>query len=195
MTPREFEAVFKEHGPLVWALIGKYSFSGADAEDLFMEIWEAVWKALPGFRGKSRLSTWIGGIARNKCFDRLETRKVDSLFVHRGSAESADPLRFASGSIGDSPRERAIRNELKAAIDKALSGLPLAQKIIVKRWMLGFKYRQIAEMLTASGIRSADENYVGKQLFLARKKISADLKREGIEAVKISGNKTGRNTD
>jgi RNA polymerase sigma factor (sigma-70 family) len=181
MTPGEFEAVFKEHGPLVWSLIGKYHFSVPDAEDLFMEIWEAVWKALPGFLGKSRLSTWIGGIARNKCADRLERKKADSLFVSRISEEEGDRTEIAPGGAGDSPREKAIRNELKAEIGKALRKLSPVQNIIVKRWMMGFKYREIAEMLTAAGIRSSDENYVGKQLFLARTKIAAFLKREEAE--------------
>ena len=182
MTPREFEVVFKEHGPLVWSLIRKYHLPGADAEDLFMEIWEAVWKSLPGFQGKARLSTWIGGVARNKCVDHLQGKRVNPLSGPEFVEEAGSPTNTPFWSAGPSPREKAVRNESKKLIEKALDELSPVQKIIVKRWMLGFKYREIAEMLNAAGSRPVDENYVGKQLFLARKRIAGILKRKGIRA-------------
>jgi RNA polymerase sigma-70 factor (ECF subfamily) len=41
------------------------------AEDATQETFLRVWKALPGFRGESELSTWIYSIARNRCLSML----------------------------------------------------------------------------------------------------------------------------
>lgn len=42
------------------------------AEDATQETFLRVWKALPGFRGDSEISTWIYSIARNRCLSMLD---------------------------------------------------------------------------------------------------------------------------
>src|SRR5262245_49104366 len=37
------------------------------ANDVAQEVFVAIWKALPGFRGESSLRTWIFVIAHNRC--------------------------------------------------------------------------------------------------------------------------------
>lgn len=46
-------------------------------EDIEQEVWTAVWKSLPGFRGSSSLKTWIFGIARNTACLWLRRSKSD----------------------------------------------------------------------------------------------------------------------
>src|SRR6476660_4164624 len=46
-------------------LCAAYAFSAADREDLFQDIFLAVWRALPGFRGDSSTRTWLYRIAHN----------------------------------------------------------------------------------------------------------------------------------
>ena len=46
-------------------LCAAYAFSAADREDLFQDIFLAVWRALPGFRGDSSVRTWLYRIAHN----------------------------------------------------------------------------------------------------------------------------------
>lgn len=41
------------------------------AEDATQETFLRVWRALPGFRGDSEISTWIYAIARNRCLSML----------------------------------------------------------------------------------------------------------------------------
>src|SRR5438045_4607429 len=42
-----------------------YTHTTPDGEDLFQEIFLAVWRALPGFRGESSTRTWLYRIAHN----------------------------------------------------------------------------------------------------------------------------------
>ena len=41
-----------------------------EAEDLAQEIYLRVWRALPGFRGDSKFTTWLHVIATNACLNR-----------------------------------------------------------------------------------------------------------------------------
>jgi RNA polymerase sigma-70 factor (ECF subfamily) len=53
---------------LAYAMLG----DAALAEDMAQEVFIRIWKALPGFRGQSALSTWIYAITRNTCLTALK---------------------------------------------------------------------------------------------------------------------------
>src|SRR3954452_16449093 len=46
-------------------LCGAYASRAMDREDLFQDIFFAVWRALPGFRGDASARTWLYRIAHN----------------------------------------------------------------------------------------------------------------------------------
>ncbi|MDB4982118.1 MAG: polymerase sigma factor RpoE [Myxococcales bacterium] len=60
--------VRRVHG-LLYRVLGP---NGA-VEDLIQETFIRVFRALPGFRGESQLSTWIGGIALNVAYGHLRS--------------------------------------------------------------------------------------------------------------------------
>lgn len=52
------------------------SMAGVElAEDVVQEAWLSAWKALPGFEGRSTLSTWLYTIVRHACIARLIKEK------------------------------------------------------------------------------------------------------------------------
>ena len=53
---------------LAYAMLG----DAALAEDMAQDVFIRIWKALPGFRGQSALSTWIYAITRNTCLTTLK---------------------------------------------------------------------------------------------------------------------------
>src|SRR5690606_12779422 len=53
---------------LVFRLLG----DRADAEDLAQEVFITVFKSLDGFRGASKLSTWLYRVATNHCKNRIK---------------------------------------------------------------------------------------------------------------------------
>lgn len=52
---------------LAYAMLGD---AGA-AEDMAQDVFVRIWRALPGYRGQSSLSTWIYAITRNACLTAL----------------------------------------------------------------------------------------------------------------------------
>lgn len=183
MESKQFEDIFSRHGPLVWSMIRRFGTPRPEAEDLFIEIWEAVWQSLDGFAGRARLSTWIARIAKNKCVDHsrrhrlepVEDEELDHLLESGdGAAPFSQPLQ---------PREEAIRSELRELIETALTGLSPSVRMIVKLWMAGHKYRTIADLLRRAGLGNFDTNSVGKKLFEAKARIRTAFKRSEINLV------------
>jgi RNA polymerase sigma-70 factor (ECF subfamily) len=180
----DFESLYAAHSPLVWFLIRRSGSRDADADDLFVESWETIFAALPSFCGRAKISTWIGSIVRNTCVDhfrrnrRYAPAEGDPLeMIERGM----DPDLFPPGFLPPrrSPGEEASRREVQELVRTALRGLPPERKLIVEKWMDGFDYREIAEILKASGNARADKNFVGKQLYLAKIALLPILKGSG----------------
>lgn len=180
MNSKEFEGVFKRHGPLVWTMIRRFGTPRPEAEDIFIEIWEAVWEGLPGFAGRARLSTWIAQIAKNKCVDQARKHRLDPVEDRELEhlVESGDGLTQFSRPL--LPREEAINTELQELIEEALAGLSPTPRMIVRLWMAGHKYRTIADLLQLSGFGTFDTNSVGKKLFEAKSYLRSVLKKAGI---------------
>jgi len=65
-----FESLLDEYRDKVFRLACSLLGNEASAEDATQEVFLKIWKALPGFRGQSSVSTWIYAIARNTCLSR-----------------------------------------------------------------------------------------------------------------------------
>ncbi len=63
--PEALEALIARHQPWVFNIALRMLYHHADAEDATQEILVKVLKALPSFRGESKLSTWLYRIAVN----------------------------------------------------------------------------------------------------------------------------------
>jgi RNA polymerase sigma-70 factor (ECF subfamily) len=65
--------LFRDQVRRVHGLLYRVLGPNAGVEDLIQETFIRVFRALPQFRGESRLSTWIGGIALNVAYGHLRT--------------------------------------------------------------------------------------------------------------------------
>lgn len=72
---KEFEKRIREHELLLRKVCRIYAYSNADREDLFQEIVIRLWKAWPGFKGHSKLSTWLYRVAINTAISGLRKKK------------------------------------------------------------------------------------------------------------------------
>jgi len=81
---------------LALAIVGDRSL----AEDAAQEALLRIWKGLPGFRGGSRLSTWVYAITRNASLTALAARA-------RAGAPAEDPPEPARGCGGMGAPARA----------------------------------------------------------------------------------------
>ena len=70
--------LFRREYARVHATVYRILGSSRDVDDLVQETFIAVFRALPAFRGDSRLSTWIDRIAVRGVFHHLRSKKVAS---------------------------------------------------------------------------------------------------------------------
>lgn len=68
-------------------LCAVYARGQQDPEDLFQNIFLALWKALPAYRGDAAERTWVYSIAHNVA---LTSRAKESRWLHRRSGGLRD---------------------------------------------------------------------------------------------------------
>lgn len=96
MTTSEFEQLLSSNNGRIWALANKYGANG-DAEDLYQEILEQLWRSYKSFRGESKPETWIYRVGVNTAMTRL-----------RKSVKQREAVALASEQVGGAalPGER-----------------------------------------------------------------------------------------
>src|SRR5690606_26785534 len=100
-----------------------------DAEDVAQEVFMQLYESVKGFRGQSKLSTWLYRIAVTKSMDHLRKKKrkkrfafVQSLFgIEEGLVH--DPPDFHHPGVTLDNKEKA------AELFKAIEKLPNKQKV------------------------------------------------------------------
>jgi RNA polymerase sigma factor (sigma-70 family) len=179
MEQDSFREIYGRYGALVWSMIARAGVPERDREDVFMESWEAIFASLGSFVGRSSLATWIGRIVRNKAVDRVRKSiplsLEDAELLHRAETERSEPR---SG-----PGKEVIRREAGELLGKFLQGLPAGRRLIVEKWLDGLSYREIAGQVTERTGRAADTNYVGKELYLAKNRLSGMLSAAGVSSL------------
>lgn len=76
---QSFALVVNNTEKLVTHIVRKMTTNEDDQKDLVQDIYLKVYKNLPGFQFKSKLSTWIANIAYNTTVNYLQKRRSQSL--------------------------------------------------------------------------------------------------------------------
>jgi RNA polymerase sigma-70 factor (ECF subfamily) len=118
------------------------------AEELFQEVFLAVWLKRRQYQFPRPFRAWLYAIALNRC------RAVFRL--RRPAAVSLDEEHVPPGP-DDSPADHAIAAETAEQVSQAVARLPAQQRsVVVLRIYQGLAYAQIAEMIgcTEGTVRS-----------------------------------------
>jgi RNA polymerase sigma-70 factor (ECF subfamily) len=120
------------------------------SEELFQEVFLAVWTERRRYQFPRPFRAWLYGIALNRC--RNEFRR------HRPFLPSpADPLPLLAATGTGAPSETAVATETAAIVQAAVQRLPEQQRmVVVLRVWNGLPYFEIANILerTESTVRS-----------------------------------------
>jgi RNA polymerase sigma-70 factor (ECF subfamily) len=126
---------------LAYRVIGKEE----DARDVCQDAFLRAYRALPGFKGQAKFSSWLYRIALNLCRDWIRRQRrapVSQL------PEDMDAIELASekGPV-ESIEDLVARRELSAIVEEAMSELSEEQRtaIILKEYH-GMTFQEIADM-------------------------------------------------
>ncbi|WP_288131688.1 sigma-70 family RNA polymerase sigma factor [Microbulbifer sp.] len=161
MDAREqiFQQLVEDCGGGIARLAGSYVRNRAEREDLMQEIWLAIWRALPEFRGDSSVRTFAYRIAHN--------RSVTQLARRRDSADS-DQL-DAVPDERPGPEADLMQHRNAERLMRAVSLLPLGMRQALTLRFEGLSYSEISDVLGIS------ESNVAVRLNRARERLNAKL--------------------
>jgi RNA polymerase sigma-70 factor (ECF subfamily) len=136
-------ALYRQHGPLLFAWLLKHAHSWEDAEDLLLEVFLAAFEdnRLLAVQEEKRLG-WLLSVAQHKLVDyyRLANRRRNV------PLESVAGLLEADEALA--PEAVALRHERQADLQRALQILPETQRQVVQlRFGEGLRCTEIAKVL------------------------------------------------
>jgi RNA polymerase sigma-70 factor, ECF subfamily len=125
------------------------------AEEVVQETMLAVWNGAATFAGRSRVSTWVFGIARHQAHNLLRREE-------KGSRRVKEDLVFPDPAEG-------VHRELRVL--DALATLPGEQReVVFLTFYEGLSYAQIASIL------DIPEGTVKSRMYHARKRLAQELR-------------------
>ncbi len=100
-----FDRLVLAHLNRVWRVVWRVLRHRQDTEDVVQEVFLAAYQALPGFRGDSRLSTWLQRIAVTRALNHLDraAEKMRRASLPLPGAED-DP----DGAVGQEPAAAGV---------------------------------------------------------------------------------------
>jgi RNA polymerase sigma-70 factor (ECF subfamily) len=117
-----------------------------DARDVCQETFLRAFRALKGFKGQAKFSSWLYRIALNLCRDWIRRERRTPVAQ---APEGVDLIELAGEtSPSDSVEELVARREISRAVARAMADLPEEQRtaIILKEYH-GLTFQEIADML------------------------------------------------
>ena len=126
---------------LAYRVIGREE----DARDVCQETFLRAFRALPGFKGQAKFSSWLYRIALNLCRDWIRRQRRAPVMQ---MPEGIDPGELAAerGPV-ESIEELVARRELSAVVEEAMALLPEEQRttIVLKEYH-GMTFQEIADL-------------------------------------------------
>ncbi|MCB1954886.1 MAG: RNA polymerase sigma factor [Rhodocyclaceae bacterium] len=166
--PAALEHLMRAHNRRLFRTARSILRDDAEAEDAVQDGYIQAYRALPGFRGESSLSTWLTRIVANQALARLRR--------HAAAASRTAPDGVAEdppAPAAETPEAIAMRAQLRRLIESAVDHLPDGGRAV-------FMLRVVEGLDVAETARCLDmtESAVKTALSRARSHLRASIGRE-----------------
>lgn len=138
-SERAFKTILESNYTLTCSVVRGIMGPTIDVEDVVQEVFIKVFRALPDFRGDSRLSTWIYRIARNEALNARSRRRERTVPI-----EDCEDLRAEAGNP-----ETSLRRTMAAEhLERLMQRLDEPERLALELRYAGEKtYEEIAEIM------------------------------------------------
>lgn len=93
----------------------RYTRDPERALDLSQDVLTTVWERLGSFEGRSKFSSWLFSVTRNRCIDA--SRRVDLLADELDPGDLRDPAPLPDAALEDGHDEDWILRTIRTALD------------------------------------------------------------------------------
>jgi RNA polymerase sigma-70 factor, ECF subfamily len=163
--------LFARHNVGVFRFMLRIVSNEAVAEELVSEVFFDVWRHAAAFGGRSQVSTWLLGIARNKALSAIRRRTTEELDDHM-----AETLADAS----DDPEVIMQKRQKSEILLDCLNKLSPAHREIID--LVYYHEKSIDE---AAEIIDVPVNTVKTRMFYARKQVALMLAANGVDRASL----------
>lgn len=150
----------------VYAWCLRYTRDHDRALDLSQDVMVTAWEKIGSFEGRSKFSSWLFAVTRNRCIDA--SRRIDVLADEAISDEHPDPAPLPDAEVFDGRDEDRLLELIRRELDHD------EQKAIWLRCIERMPVEEITVVLGVSGVTGARS-----LLQRARRKLRAALDRDG----------------
>jgi RNA polymerase sigma-70 factor (ECF subfamily) len=134
-----FSKLVTRHQRYVFNLAYRLLWDYEEARDLTQEAFLRAWCCLPAFRGEAKFTTWLYRIVTNLCLNRLSELRRNLLELNHECLSA--PVEFDPSSLCEEKERREF-------IHRQIEDLPVKYRLVITlRYLHGFSYREIAEIL------------------------------------------------
>jgi len=162
-----FETLFRRYYPRLRRFLEQMTRRPQLVDEILNDTMLVVWRKAATFNQRSKVSTWIIGIALRRSLKAIE--RFDE-------AIDFDPD-AAIAPVESGPEGQLLRHEMRARLGDALRSLSVEHRTVVElTYFEGYTYREIAEIV------GCPVDTVKTRMFHARRRLKALLEARGEEA-------------
>lgn len=163
-----FELLFNDYGERIFRYAHRLISDVTKAEEVTNDVMLEVWKTAARFEGRSKVSTWILGIARHLALNAVRRKTLDT--VDMDDAPEIADQDLTTGALEHD------RDVLKESLADALGRLSTDHRDVIElTYFHGLTYTEIAEVV------GCPENTVKTRMFHARKQLQGFLRSAGLD--------------
>ena len=161
-----FKTLYNRYVRQVHSYIYKLTRDNKLSEEVTNDVFFEVWNSASKFQGKSKVLTWIFGIAHNKTMNEIRKRKEIPV----------DPEEFTKEVSTDMGTDEIIMKkdrdeQMKAALDQLT---PEHRTVVELTFLQGLSYSEIAEIM------DCPVNTVKTRMYYAKEKLKEIFTSLGI---------------
>lgn len=163
---RAMVSLFMRHNVRIHRFVMRLTGKTSIAEDVVSEVFLDIWRGAAEFSGRSNVSTWLLGIARNKAMSVLR-RRTETPLDYDAAVELVDDM--------DDPEVVADRASRGAVVRRCLMRLPPPLREVVD--LVYYHEKTVAEVAEIVGIPPGT---VKTRMFHARSRLQELLESAGV---------------
>jgi RNA polymerase sigma-70 factor (ECF subfamily) len=155
-----FVELFENYHPRLFTFLFRLTRSHGSAEELANDVLLTLWKSAGRFRGESKVSTWVFGIAYRQALTHIRKRKLKLVLF-------GDNDKAAQVASSIEPNDRLEREDW---VRRGIDELPPKQKLTVMLvYFLGLSCEE------TSSVTGVPTSTVKTRMFHARRKMKQHL--------------------
>ncbi len=167
-----FEAFYRFHEQRLYRYLYGLVREQTVAEELVVDVMLEVWRGAGRFRGASKVSTWLIGIARHKALTLMRRRPLPTDPVEEVAATLDAPGVDPLGQLEESEKAQQVRQALQALSSEHREVLELA-------FAHALSYQEIA------GLVGIPVNTVKTRVYYAKQQLKRILEPLGLQEEKV----------